>query len=519
MSGATIPVRAAAGKNINDAAAVNRSGVKDTRKMKRRDPSLLISLLVCIAAGAAGGVSFYPAGCVLLAWVCVVPLFWVLRTKRPGARFWYGFLFGCGYYLTAIYWIGKVSALGAGILCLYLALYPAVFALCARRWEARTRGVVLLPALWVLLEFVKAHLWSGFAWADLGHSQFRNTFLIQPVSIFGAPFLSFLVMMGNVCLSSLVTGKRFWKLQGTCFLCVCALSAAFSFGALTRERAHRLLPLAVVQPNVAQERKWDPAARPVIRRELFRLGQSVRSPLIVYPEAAWPYIVGPDAMKGMKEFVSRLGSAVLMGAVSEDAGKFYNTAFYFSGEGELKGKYRKMRLVPFGEYIPFRKYLGFIDVVNEIGDISPGEEPKRFGYGESDFSVLICFEDIFPGFVADAARGNDFLVNITNDAWFGGEPEASQHLSIMVMRAVENGIPIVRCANSGISGWVSDTGKITLFEKDGRRVNVDGVQEFLVQGRRKRTLFSQLRGFFVWCCAFACAAYAAAEWKARRKQR
>ena len=162
--------------------------------------------------------------------------------------------------------------------------------------------------------------------------------------------------------------------------------------------------------------------------------------------------------------------------------------------------YRKIKLVPFGEYVPLRRYLTFINVINMIGDISAGKDITVFPYKGKKFSVLICFEDIFPLHVMRYSRGKDFLVNITNDAWFRGEPQASQHLAIMTFRAIENRISIIRSANTGISGWVSFEGDIHSFKTEGKKISISGSGTFIVSLNRLRSFYNRYGEFFPALC-------------------
>jgi apolipoprotein N-acyltransferase len=156
--------------------------------------------------------------------------------------------------------------------------------------------------------------------------------------------------------------------------------------------------------------------------------------------------------------------------------------------------------VPFGEYVPLRNILSFISVLNSLGDISRGSEYKVFSYKEKNFCVLICFEDIFPLFVSRFAKSSDFLINITDDSWFGGEPQASQHLGIMVFRAIENRISIARSANSGISGWVSFRGQINTLRNKGRQTFFADNLNFKLPLNNRRSLYNKWQEVFPFFC-------------------
>jgi len=260
--------------------------------------------------------------------------------------------------------------------------------------------------------------------------------------------------------------------------------------------------LSLIQPNVPQELKWEESSQPDIIEKLENLIlKTDKNSLVIFPEASWPLMLCDLNVSILDDFIKSSKRDILIGAITSEKGNFYNAALLFEKSGALQGIYRKMRLVPFGEYVPLRNFLKFVSVINSIGDTSRGNEPTVFSYENKNFCVLICFEDIFPLFVANFSRKADFLINITNDAWFSGEPEASQHFGIMVFRAIENRISIARCANTGISGWVSYKGDIHSLKSDNEEVDVSGVLNFNLPLNGKRSLYNKWKDVFVLFCA------------------
>jgi apolipoprotein N-acyltransferase len=256
-----------------------------------------------------------------------------------------------------------------------------------------------------------------------------------------------------------------------------------------------------VQPNIPQELKWEEAAQGDIIEKLKKLSlETPKESLVIFPEASWLLVIADSNYNLFYNFIKETKRDMLVGAITLEKENFYNTAISFDKNAKFIGIYRKIKLVPFGEYIPLRNLFSFIDVINSIGDTSRGNEYKVFSYKDKKFSVLICFEDIFPLFVADFAKKNDFLINITNDAWYGGEPESSQHLSMVVLRAVENRISIARCANTGISGWVSYRGDIHKLKYQDKDANVSGVLNFDLPLNAQRTLYNKWGEVFVYLC-------------------
>jgi apolipoprotein N-acyltransferase len=190
----------------------------------------------------------------------------------------------------------------------------------------------------------------------------------------------------------------------------------------------------------------------------------------------------------------------LLGMVQADEG-FFNRVTMFGANGERAGIYNKIKLVPFGEYVPFSKIFSSIPALNGISDLQAGKEIKIFSYDHKNFGTLICFEDTFSDLCRQFAYASDFLVNVTNDAWFKGEPEASQHLGIMAMRAIENRISFVRCANSGISGTVSFRGEIAKLKQGRKETFFSGAGSFDVPLNSQRSIFNRIGDIFSLLCA------------------
>jgi len=449
-------------------------------------------ILISSAAGILAGLSFNSPILSFLVWVAFIPLFYLLR-RRAETIFFYFFLAGFFNYMVSIFWVGLVTKLGFLTLLFYLSLWWGIFGVLSTYLWRRPLRIITIPFLWVILEFIREHALSGFGWGILGYSQHKTFFLIQTADILGTKFISFLIITFNLFLFELTAHRRRTVkliLYVAVLLLACLSYSSYRLYTLAQNRSP-VCRVAVVQPSIEQAMKWDTQyAFPIINR-LKALGKAPGpGHLIIYPEASWPFVVNGENYPLFKRFMEDLDRDVLMGAIVEEGGEFYNTASLFSATQPAQ-VYKKVRLVPFGEYVPFRKYLDFIDIINTLSDITPGSKITRFRYRDKTFAVLICFEDIFPHLVRQACQRSDFLVNITNDAWFGGNPEAQQHVAIMTMRAVENRIPIVRAANTGISGWVSPQGKMHAYRLEDQEVFVEGFYGFTVPIRGGETFYNR----------------------------
>ena len=242
------------------------------------------------------------------------------------------------------------------------------------------------------------------------------------------------------------------------------------------------MKISVIQGNIPQELKWDSKNNDLIINKYINLTVQAakdKPDLIIWPEAAMPCVLeeAPIFYEKVKEFAKRIKTPLVLGAVTAKDDNYYNSALFISPEGKLLNRYDKLHLVPFGEYIPLKKILPFLETVVPIGDITKGKEYTVFTSRKVNFSVLICFEDLFPELSRIFVKeGANFLVNITNDAWYKKSSAPFQHLQASVFRAVENRVYLVRAANTGVSGFILPTGKIISLVQDesSRKIFVDG---------------------------------------------
>ncbi len=484
-------------------------------------PSALRTLFVCLFSSALLILSFPVYNFQFLAWFGFVPLFFALAGKPAWKAALYSYASGILFWLGIIYWLIHVTLPGMIILVLYLALYFGIFGFIAMPMVSRPGSLHLLfvSSIWVLLEYLRSHLLTGLPWALLGHSQYRNLAVIQISDITGAWGVSFLVMMVNAAvyqaLSRRQAALKRYFIPVLCLL-VSAVYGCYKLYALrdTRKSAH--VAVSVVQGNIPQESKWDASAGDLIFkrfRELSLRAAKDKPDLIIWPEAALPEVAqeGSPYYRGTLELAQEMGIPILTGAVVLRKNEFYNSAFLVSAKGEFIRSYDKLHLVPFGEYIPLRNVFPFLETIAPIGDITAGRDFTVFSIARrgSDmrraFSVLICFEDLFPelsaGFVK---RGAGFLVNITNDAWYKRTSAAYQHLVASVFRAVENRVYVVRSANTGVSAFIDPRGKIISEIKDraGNAINVTGHDTGVISAHKHPlSAYTRFPDAFIGVCA------------------
>ena len=418
----------------------------------------------------------------------------VVLATRAGVSltriFGLGWLTGIVYFGGTLYWLAQVMAefgglsiivaglLAAGLAC-WLAVFVGVFAaLVARAARGPSLNAVwLAPLFWIATEWMRAWLGGNFPWVLLGYSQVRTLPILQLASVGGVPLLSGLVALVSTAAAMLALSRARGHRIGAC-ACAGLVVAAGVWGAARVARnelgaAGQPMRVGLVQGNVPQDQKWDPAYRAEITRryvDLSReaLGQGAQ--LVLWPEASTPFYFDVDG--AMAEPIRRLArdtrTPFVVGTDEFEAGRdggpdrFFNAAALVGPDGRTRASYRKNRLVPFGEYVPFKRLLFFVGpLIEAVSDFSPGTELTIFDVEGTRFSVAICYEIIYPDLArASVAQGSQLLTTITNDAWFGRSSAAYQHFEQAAVRAVEQGRYLVRSANTGISGTVDPYGRV-----------------------------------------------------------
>ncbi len=489
--------------------------------MKKKD--ILLSLL----SGILLVLSFPNFDLELLAWFALVPLFYSIDGKGLYHSFILGFFTGVISFLGIIYWIivavhtyGDVPLIPSGfillLLVVYLSLYIGAFAFLTRFVQNRSglRTFLFTPALWAALEYLRSFLLSGFPWANLGYSQYLHLPFIQMADITGPYGPSFVVLLVNATLFGIV---RQWPRKIFPFkeviLTVLILSGILIYGYSRMKVVDRQmienppLKIGLVQGNIDQSIKWDESFQKetlkIYENLSFKVAEDKPS-LIIWPETATPFFF-QDAKEYQPLILNipkKTGAFLLFGTPSYmlQKGKVshYNSACLISPSGDLVGKYDKIHLVPFGEYIPLQDLLFFIGSLGEgIGDFKSGKEIYNFSLPQGKFGVLICFEIIFSDLCRRFVKGGaNFLVTITNDAWFGRTSAPYQHFSMAVFRAVENRVFVARAANTGITGIIDPKGSIV---KQGGIFKEEAMSGTIRFSNRK-TFYTLYGDLFAWAC-------------------
>jgi apolipoprotein N-acyltransferase len=512
------------------------AGDRPARRTDRADR--LGRLAVAAAAGFVFHLAYPRPGWDLLGWVGLVPVLVLAATApSPGRAFVEAWVAGWAFFVPLLRWLTHtmttfstlswpLAVLVLLLLSAYLALFWGAVAWLVAALASSTgqRALWLAPAFWVAGELARTHLLGGFPWGLLGYVPYRRLGIIQVAAWTGVYGVSALLVLVNAAVA--------WTLirHTSRAVAVSAVVAALSLGgALALAEgvgpapAEAPIRVALVQGNIEQAIKWNRAFQQETLRIYAQLTREAapESRLVVWPEAAVPAYVRhePWVLAWLAALARDVERPLLVGAPDAvvDGGRatrYLNSAFLVRDRG-IEARYDKMHLVPFGEYVPLKRLLFFVEAIAaEIGDFTPGREAVIFPLDGAPFGTVICYEVIFPGlvrrFVSEGAR---FMVNITNDAWFGDSGGPLQHLAIVPLRAVENGVAIVRAANTGVSALVSPRGEIGPTLGLFRR----GVLSVDVPLSRSQTFYTRYGDLFAYAMSAVTAAALVAGVLARRR--
>lgn len=446
------------------------------------------------------------------AWIALLPWL-VLIGTRESPPVVASFLIGAVFFIYNSSWLGYVTYPGWLGLSLYQTMYFVAFAV-ACSFVYRTLRIPLFlfaPFLWVAQEYLRSFVLSGFPWFFLAHTQYSYLSIIQMSDITGAYGVSFIVVIINACFADGILrwlGGKQPHMPVTLAFAISLVPLSYGMFSLAGLQIEEGPRLSLIQGNIPMSLKMDRSLRQNVENlnkylELSRQIEPAGVDLVVWPETSIPGLLNIDpglfgreidrlSQSSISKLAKELHTNLLIGGISLDpdsAAKedkvFYNSAFFYKPDGTLTERYDKLHLVPFGEYTPLKDYFPFLRrMVPYQTGLTPGTDWHLFNLECQDlrkfrFATLICYEDTIPQVVRRFKRlGADFMINITNDGWFGDSAELDQHLAIMVLRAVENRVGIVRAANTGISAFVAPTGDVyTLLHNEGKRREVEGVLE------------------------------------------
>jgi apolipoprotein N-acyltransferase len=529
--------------------------------------------LAAICSGLLYTGCFAPFNLTWLCWIALTPLVAAIlfsgkESRHPWLRnLALGYVTGLTFFWTALSWLTTVTALGWFVLQFYMAIYVALWAwFCgllrpgetkreqvATKWDqmlAQARSTAaplrspwtkstnnlllafLLAAAWAAQEWLRGWVFSGWGWNGLGVALHDTWPLIQIAEFTGVAGLSFMVAFANVIL---VTTARRLVLEARTHttrphfdltLTMAAIVGVLTFGLRATQVSPPTKPLraAAVQSNVPQNQKFDPQFTREIFDQFRRLSEiALRSnpppDLLVWPESSMPgpVLIEPESYKFVMDLAASAESDLLLGTIDEEKGNVYNAALLISDGGERVQVYRKIHLVPFGEYIPGRHKVPLLAriVGDQVpGDFKSGREYIVFSLTNSDVQVapLICFEDTIGELVrqfvlpTETNPGANLLVDITNDGWFLHSAGSHQHLANAIFGCVETRRPMVRAANTGVTCFINQFGRITQMLRDETGSTfTEGVLtgEIMVPTEHELTFYTRHGELFAKSCAYA----------------
>jgi len=454
-------------------------------------------IIAAMLAGAIAVLTQAPFDFILAGFISFPVLVWLLDGAAPAPSagvlgrlkpaFEVGWWFGFGYFLAGLWWVGGAVmvesqayawALPFAIvgLPLVLAIYFGIATALARIfWTDGIGRIASLAFAFALAEWLRETLLTGFPWNPVGFGLMPVPLLMQSVGLVGMVGMNALAVF-VFSMPALLAGRKHRLVGALAAIAVLLAHVAYGFYGISKEETStETLRVRIVQPNIDLTEKWDESVRDRIFNSEISLSKQAplsgqqKPQLIVWPETSIPFLFQehPDGLRMIGDMLDD-GQTLLAGVARTEGGGdstlYYNSIVSISDKGEIADAVDKIHLVPFGEYVPFEDFferiginqfvsgpMNFVAGANRHALVTPG-----------GFSALpyICYEIIFPGLMMQPPPARSFILNVTNDAWFGNTPGPYQHLRQAQIRAVETGLPVVRAANTGISAFIDERGRI-----------------------------------------------------------
>jgi apolipoprotein N-acyltransferase len=504
--------------------------------------------LIAFLAGALGALAMPPFGIFPALAVSLCVAVWLIDGssgagggRRGGAMLAAasaGWSWGFGFFVAGLWWLGSAFlveadrfawALPLGVLGLpaVLAFFPALgFAMARVLWSPSGWRILALAAGLGISEWLRGHIFTGFPWNVLGMALAQNVWTMQIASVIGLYGLTIFAIAIAAAPATLATGKTAAGRGLPSVLAVTALAliAAFGLARIPSSPSPEFaeVRLRIMQPNLAQDAKFNPDNREAIMQHYIGLSDRATSPRssgiadvthLIWPESAFPFLLHRDA-RALAQIAAMLppGVTLITGAARMDeplfdAGpSFYNSIQAIGSDGTILGTYDKVHLVPFGEYFPAifdfaLRGIGLREFVNIPGGFEPGTRRTILNVpGLPPIAAGICYEAIFPGAVTPGGGAAGFILNVTNDAWFGDTPGPRQHFAQARLRSVEEGLALVRAANTGISAVVDPYGRVVT----SLPVGIEGVLDSGLPASIGTTIFSRFGNGIFWLQLLFC---------------
>jgi apolipoprotein N-acyltransferase len=487
---------------------------------------------VALVAGALSALAMAPFNAWPVLFLTFPIAIWLIdgagagRWRGVPAAAMSGFWFGLGYFVVGLYWIGYAFLVDAptfawlmpfAVLGLpaYLALFTAIgFGLARLLWTRDSTRLLALAISLTVTEWLRGHLLSGFPWNSFGYALSEPLALAQTASLIGLWGMTFLAVAIFASPAVLIDGSSRGRKPWIAPVAALGLLAVMAvFGAVKLSLQPTVLTrvkLRIMQPNLQQDVKFNYGAKAEVMRKYLTLSDRASGPqstgvsdasILIWPESAFPFFLTreADAMAQIADLLPR-GTVLITGSVrapdlppSVRITRAYNSIYLIDHDGSVLSVYDKLHLVPFGEYLPFQdlmEKLGFVQLTRVQGGFIPGTRRRAMEIPNAPRALpLICYEAIFPGDITTRDDRPGWIINLTNDGWFGISTGPYQHLQQMRLRAVEEGLPVVRAANTGISAVIDPSGRIVARLGLG----IEGVLDANLPTALPPTIYARLR--------------------------
>jgi apolipoprotein N-acyltransferase len=460
--------------------------------------------LIALIAGALSALAMAPFNAWPILFLTIPIAVWLIDGAGAGrlggipAAALSGWWFGFGYFVAGLYWVGYAFLVDADTfawllpfavmgLPALLALFMAFgFALARLIWTADAFRILALAGALTVSEWLRGHILTGFPWNTLGYALTEPLALAQTASLVGLWGLTFIAVCVFASPATLIDDRQLTRRPWLALaLSLCILAAMGVYGAirLANEPTQFVdkVKLRLMQPNLQQDVKFNYAARQMVMEKYLSLSDRATGPqssgvrdatILIWPESAFPFFLAREA-DAMAQIAGLLpqGTVLVTGAIrppDQPAGtqvtRAYNSIYVIDHDGTILSIYDKLHLVPFGEYLPFQsamEKLGFVQITKMRGGFIPGDRRRTMALPNAPRMLpLICYEAIFPGDIVPRDDRPGWIINLTNDGWFGISTGPYQHLQQARLRAIEEGLPVVRAANTGISAVIDPLGRI-----------------------------------------------------------
>lgn len=471
--------------------------------------------------------SFPGYGLDFLAWVALIPLFFAI-SNQTAQKIKSGLIAGIFIYTGSLIWLASTISQYGGLpfissfaaICLlgtYMGIYTAIFSVLFPDIQKKPfTALFWIPAIWTGLDFISSFAFSGFPWVFIGYTQYRNLHIAQTASVFGIYGVTYLIVLVNTALfitiHFVLYNRQFLKKLIPIYVCVIfILTAAITYSHFELKKTKQLInksenaKILLAQANILPDEKHSGDIKATMKKYFELIKNQPPHDITIWPETALPYpvLLDKNLRADIKTFASNNGNQLIGTLDVKKINNQYilkNRAVLITKNQESKEYYDKIHLVPFGEYIPLKKYFPFLaKFIVPSGEFESGSKNNIISTDKINAGVKICFEIIFPGLVRQQVNnGAEIIINMTNDAWFGNSPGPYQHLAISVFRSIENKRAIARCANTGISAFILPTGEIKTRTKVFEAAVVSNTLPLI----KEKTIYTIYGDFFAFACLF-----------------